>query len=403
MPPRLFAPSSLLRPRFSPHRTLITCTRPRPAMPHNTHSPHSHPPPALALPTARHYSGASVRIVDVSARDGLQNEPTPVSLATKLELVRRLARCGLSHIEAGSFVSPYWVPAMATSKGVLEALVASDSTTSPTASSTAAATHTAAAAQTDAGTAKPIYSWLIPNLKGLAAFETVAPPPARHELAVFASASEGFSHKNTNCDIATSLSRLRAVVSAATARGYRVRGYVSMVIACPYSGPTPPSAVAAVTRALLEMGCYEVSLGDTNGVGTPRSVTALLRHLTQEAGVPVERLAAHWHDTYGMAIVNAAAALEMGVRVFDASVGGLGGCPYAKGATGNVAAEDLVWFLHGVGCDSGLSLEELARTGEWICGVLGRESGSRVGRALRGKRPVEFSFGLFTEYMSFVF
>jgi len=231
------------------------------------------------------------------------------------------------------------------------------------------------------------YSYLVPNEKGLAGFLDANPTPGTgNEIAVFASASEGFSQKNLNCSIAESLQRFQPVVEKALKSGFGVRGYVSMVIACPYSGPTPPEAVAGVVQKLLGMGCYEVSLGDTNGVGTPGTVAKLLRCLINERCIPAEKLAAHFHDTYSQAIVNSLVALEHGIRTFDSSVGGLGGCPYAAGATGNVATEDLVYFLEGTGVHTGVDLEQLAGVGEWVSKALGRRNESRVGRALAGKK-----------------
>jgi hydroxymethylglutaryl-CoA lyase len=334
----------------------------------------SHPQSASMLARPRHvrsftsvprFSGAEVRIVEVGARDGLQNEKTTVTLDTKLELLLRLSKTGLRHIEAGSFVSPKWVPQMSNTSAILSQLETTR--------------------EKDDGIT---YSYLVPNTKGLSGFLEAKPTPATtgNEIAVFASASEGFSQKNLNCSIADSLARFEPVVVSALENGYQVRGYVSMVIACPYSGPTPPQAVAEVVEKLLEMGCYEISLGDTNGVGTPGTVGKLLRYLVDERRIPPERLAAHFHDTYGQAIVNSLVALEHGIRTFDSSVGGLGGCPYAKGATGNVATEDLVYFLEGTGVHTGVDLEQLVGIGEWISKTLGKGNGSRVGRALAGKK-----------------
>ncbi|KAF8252412.1 aldolase [Wilcoxina mikolae CBS 423.85] len=316
----------------------------------------SHPP---------RFSGVRVRIVEVGARDGLQNEKTPVSLDTKLELLSRLSKTGLRHIEAGSFVSPKWVPQMANTSAILS--------------------HLESTRPKDDGVT---YSYLVPNTKGLSIFLSTTPPASTRgsEIAIFASASEGFSQKNLNCSITESLSRFEPVVASALEHGFQIRGYVSMIISCPYSGATPVSAVADVVEKLLDMGCYEVSLGDTNGVGTPGTVGRLLRYLVTERGIRVEQLAAHFHDTYGQAIVNSLVALEHGIRTFDSSVGGLGGCPYAQGATGNVATEDLVYFLEGTGVDTGVDLEAVVKVGEWISKVLGRGNGSRVGKALAGTK-----------------
>jgi hydroxymethylglutaryl-CoA lyase len=295
---------------------------------------------------------AQVTIVEVGPRDGLQNEARAVPTATKLELIERLADCGLGVIEATAFVSPKWVPQMADHAEVLRAIARRP------------------------GVRYPV---LTPNLKG---FEAALAAGA-DEVAVFAAASEAFSQKNINCSISESLARFEPVMAAAQAHGVRVRGYVSCVLGCPYQGAVAPAAVAQVAGALADMGCTEVSLGDTIGVGTPRATRAMLDAVI--ARVPVARLAGHFHDTYGMAIANIAAALDAGVAVFDSSVAGLGGCPYAAGASGNVATEDVVYLMHGLGIATGVDLEALARTGEWICGEIGRASQSKAGRALRAK------------------
>lgn len=338
----------------------------------------SHPAPSRLTRPRRHlrtftslprFAGASVRIVEVGARDGLQNEKTAVPLETKLELLSRLSKTGLRHIEAGSFVSPKWVPQMANTSAILS--------------------HLEETKDKEPERKGITYSYLVPNEKGLTGFLDGKPTPGNgNEIAVFASASEGFSQKNLNCSIDESLQRFAPVVEKALKSGFRVRGYVSMVIACPYSGATPPEAVANVVEKLLDMGCYEVSLGDTNGVGTPGTVAELLKCLIHKRGIPAEKLAAHFHDTYGQAIVNSLVALEHGIRAFDSSVGGLGGCPYAAGATGNVATEDLVYFLEGTGVHTGVDLEQLAGIGEWVSKKLGRRNGSRVGRAIAGKKSV---------------
>jgi hydroxymethylglutaryl-CoA lyase len=291
-----------------------------------------------------------VRIVEVGPRDGLQNEKQPVSTDVKLELIARLADAGLRDIEATAFVSPKWVPQMADHADLMRRLPRRP------------------------GVSYPV---LVPNLKGLeAAVESGAT-----EVAVFAAASESFSQKNINCSIAESLIRFEPVMEAARAAGVKVRGYVSCVVACPYEGPVAPLRVAEVAARLHGMGCYEVSLGDTIGTGTPASVTAMLEAVA--ARVPVAQLAGHYHDTWGMAVANVAASYALGLRVFDASVSGLGGCPYAKGASGNVATEDVVYLLQGLGADTGVDLQRLAETSAWISGVLGREPGSKVTRALR--------------------
>lgn len=294
----------------------------------------------------------SVNIVEVGPRDGLQNEKQTVALPDKLALIQRLAASGLSSIEAGAFVSPRWVPQMADTAEVLAAL----------------------------DLAGPVnYPVLVPNDKGMDA----ALAAGVREIAVFGAASEAFSQKNINASIAESLRRFESVIRRAQDAGVRVRGYVSCVVGCPYEGYIAPQRVADVARTLYEMGCYEVSLGDTIGVGTPNRVLEMLDAVS--AAVPVEKLAGHFHDTYGMAIANVHAALQQGVRTFDASVSGLGGCPYARGASGNVATEDVVYLLHGLGYHTGVDLDALADAAWFIADVLGREPGSRYARA-RGRR-----------------
>ena len=296
---------------------------------------------------------ASVRIVDVGPRDGLQNEPGNVPTAVKVELIERLAAAGLPAVEATSFVSPKWVPQMADAAEVMAALARRP------------------------GTSYPV---LVPNLKGL---EGALAAGAR-EVAVFAAASEAFSRRNINCSIEESLARFEPVCAQALAAGVKVRGYVSCVLGCPYEGEVTPEAVARVAARLSEMGCYEVSLGDTIGVGTAdqtqRMVEAVARH------VPVERLAGHFHDTYGQALANIVAAMDMGVATFDSSVAGLGGCPYAKGATGNVATEDVLYLLHGLKVHTGVDLEAVVDAGSFICEAIGRANASRAGRAMAAKR-----------------
>ncbi|MFK4015564.1 hydroxymethylglutaryl-CoA lyase [Cobetia marina] len=294
----------------------------------------------------------SVRIVEVGARDGLQNEPAHVDTTTKLELIWRLADSGLRHVEAASFVSPRWVPQMADHREIMLALAEHDTRRVTT------------------------YSALTPNLKGLeAALECGV-----REVAVFGAASESFSQRNINCSIAESLQRFAPVMARAAAAGVRVRGYVSCVLGCPYEGEIAPEQVAAVARELRDMGCHEVSLGDTIGTGTPLKAKQMLERVSRE--VPVERLAAHFHDTYGQALANLYAVMEEGIAVIDSSVAGLGGCPYAKGASGNVATEDVLYLLQGMGIDTGVDLARLAATGDWISRKLGRPNGSRVGQAL---------------------
>ena len=290
-----------------------------------------------------------VRIVEVGARDGLQNEPGELPTRIKLELIERLADAGLPAVEATAFVSPKWIPQMADHTEVLEGI------------------------RRKPGVSYPV---LTPNLKG---FEAALAAGAS-EVAIFGAASESFSKKNINCSIAESLERFATVADAARAAGVRLRGYVSCVVGCPYEGEVAPEAVARVAGALHDMGCYEVSLGDTIGVGTPRKTQAMIEACARR--LPMAQLAGHYHDTYGQALANIYASLELGMASFDASVAGLGGCPYAAGASGNVATEDVVYLLHGLGIQTGIDLDRLAETGRWISDVLGRASSSKVGRAL---------------------
>lgn len=296
---------------------------------------------------------AKVRIVDVGPRDGLQNEPATVPTATKIELVNRLADAGLPAVEAGAFVSPKWVPQMADSAAVLKGI------------------------RRKPGVSYPV---LVPNLQGFEA----AVAAGVEEIAIFGAASETFSRKNINCSIAESLARFAPVAEAARAQGMRVRGYVSCVVGCPYEGAIAPAAVAAVAKALDAMGCYELSLGDTIGVGTPGKVRAMIEAVART--VPVARLAVHLHDTYGQALANLYAALGLGVATADSSVAGLGGCPYAKGASGNVATEDVVYMLDGLGIETGVDLGQVFEAGRFICAALGREPTSKVARALAAQR-----------------
>jgi hydroxymethylglutaryl-CoA lyase len=293
------------------------------------------------------------RIVDVGPRDGLQNEKATIATDVKVGLVDRLTDAGLQAIEAASFVSPKWVPQMADGAEVMARI-----------------------------RRKPgvVYSALVPNMKG---FEAALGAKVE-EVAVFAAASESFSQRNTNCSIAESLGRFDPVMAAARDHGVRVRGYVSCVLGCPYEGEIAPDAVAQVSKALYDMGCYEVSVGDTIGAGTPGKTKAMIEACAKH--VPIDKLAGHYHDTYGQALANIYASLEMGVAVFDSSVAGLGGCPYAKGATGNVSTEDVVYMLRGLDIDTGIDLDRLIDAGEYICAALGRPTNSRVGRALLAKR-----------------
>lgn len=290
-----------------------------------------------------------VRIVEVGPRDGLQNEPQPISATVKIELIERLADAGIRYIEAGSFVNPQWVPQMAGSDEVLRRIVPRPGVT---------------------------YAALTPNLKG---FERALAAGA-NEVAIFAAASETFSQKNINCSIDESLDRFTPVLAAASAANLPVRGYISCVAGCPYEGAVSADKVRQVAERLLRMGCYEISLGDTIGVGTPAAIRRVIEAATQS--VPIEQLAVHLHDTYGQALANIYASLEMGVAVVDSAIAGLGGCPYAKGASGNVATEDLVYMLNGLGIEHGVDLDKLLAAGRYITAQLGRESGSKVARAL---------------------
>jgi hydroxymethylglutaryl-CoA lyase len=292
----------------------------------------------------------SVKIVEVGPRDGLQNECGEVPTQVKIELIERLADAGLPAVEATAFVSPKWIPQMADHTEVLERI------------------------RRKPGVSYPV---LTPNLKG---FESARAAGAT-EVAIFGAASEAFSKKNINCSLAESLDRFRPVVDAAKSSNVKVRGYVSCVLGCPYEGEIEPERVAEVAGALYEMGCYEVSLGDTIGTGTPGKTKAMIEACARR--VPMEKLAGHYHDTYGQALANIYASLEMGVATFDASVAGLGGCPYAKGASGNVATEDVVYMLNGLGVRTGVDLDKVVDIGRWICAVLGREPSSKVNRALR--------------------
>jgi isopropylmalate/homocitrate/citramalate synthase len=294
-----------------------------------------------------------VTLVEVGPRDGLQNEARPVSTEVKIALIDRLAAAGLPVVEATSFVSPRRVPQLADAAEVLAGIARKP------------------------GVRYPV---LTPNMTGFEA----AMAAGADEVAVFGAASETFTQKNINCSIAESLERFRPVCEAAKARGVAVRGYVSCTLGCPYEGEIAPAAVARVARALADMGCFEISLGDTIGVGTPARARAMVE--TVAAEVPIERLALHCHDTYGQALANILAALDLGVGVIDCSVAGLGGCPYAPGATGNVATEDVLYMLNGLGIETGVDLDALAEAGWFIADALGREPASRVSLALRSRR-----------------
>lgn len=291
-----------------------------------------------------------VKIVEVGPRDGLQNEKGNVPASVKIQLIHKLVGAGLSVVEATSFVSPKWVPQLADAEEVLKGI------------------------KQEPGVRYPV---LTPNLRG---FEAAIAAGAK-EIAVFASASESFSRSNINCTIEESLARYRGVTAAAKKHGLSIRGYVSCVIACPVGGATDPAKVAYVAKELYTMGCSEISLGDTTGVGTPGSVVAMLQAVM--SFVPVDKIAVHFHDTYGQALANILVSLQMGINIVDSSVSGLGGCPYAKGATGNVATEDVVYMLHGLGIETNVDLNKLMEAGDYISKHLGRPLGSKTATALR--------------------
>ena len=291
---------------------------------------------------------ASVRIVEVGPRDGLQNEKTIIPAATKVELIDRLSQTGLRMIEATSFVSPKWVPQLADAAEVFAAI------------------------RKRPGIRYPV---LVPNEQGYERARAVG----ASEVAVFSAASEAFNRKNINASIDESIERFRPVLERANADGVRVRGYVSTVLGCPYQGEVPLADVVRVARRMHAAGCYEISLGDTIGIGTPKKAREML--LAVAAEVPIEALAVHFHDTRGQALANVLACLEEGVAVVDSAVSGTGGCPYAKGATGNVASEDVVYMLEGMGIATGIDLDKLVETGLWLSQQLGRETSSKVARA----------------------
>jgi hydroxymethylglutaryl-CoA lyase len=289
-----------------------------------------------------------VRLVEVGPRDGLQNEAQPVSVIDKVRLVDDLTAAGLNYIEVGSFVSPKWVPQMAGSSEVFAQIKRKEDVA---------------------------YAALAPNLRG---FEDALAAGVT-EIAIFAAASESFSQRNINCSISESLERFAPIMEAARLHGMQVRGYVSCVLGCPYEGQVAPEQVAAVANELFAMGCYEISLGDTIGTGTPGATRTLFE--TVAGKIPRGKLAGHFHDTYGQALANIYASLLEGIQVFDSSIGGLGGCPYAKGASGNVATEDVLYMLNGLGIETGVDLDGLIDAGRRICDVLGRPTGSRVAKA----------------------
>jgi len=291
---------------------------------------------------------SQVRIVEVGPRDGLQNESTIIPAATKIELINRLSETGLRTIEATSFVSPKWIPQLADAAEVFAGI-----TRHP-------------------GIAYPV---LVPNEQGYERARAVG----ASEVAVFTAASEAFNQRNINASIAESIERFRPVLERARTDGVKVRGYVSTVLGCPYQGEVAVADVVNVARRMHELGCYEISLGDTIGIGTPARARAMLRAVATE--VPIAALAVHFHDTRGQALANILACLEEGVAVIDSAVSGTGGCPYARGATGNVASEDVVYMLEGLGITTGIDLPALIRTGLWLSQQLGRETSSKVARA----------------------
>lgn len=293
-----------------------------------------------------------VKIVEVGPRDGLQNEPQPVPAKAKIELIDRLSDAGLPVVEATAFVSPKWVPQMADNAEVMAGI------------------------RRKPGVAYPV---LVPNRKGLDA----AIAAGAEEVVVFGAATESFSKRNTNCSIAEGLARFSEVCAEALARGLKVRGDISVCFGCPYEGEVEPEAVVRVARELDAMGCYEITIADTIGTGTAGNTRKVIEAVARH--VPVERLAGHFHDTYGQAVANVYAALECGVATFDSSVAGLGGCPYAKGATGNVATEDVLYMLNGLGIETGVDMAKLVAAGDFICNVLGRPTNSRAAKALAAR------------------
>lgn len=294
-----------------------------------------------------------VKIVEVAPRDGLQNEKSFISTATKIELVDRLAKAGFANVEAVSFVSPKWVPQMADGTDVMQGI------------------------QRQPGT---IYSALTPNMRGFDA----ARAAGVDEVVIFGAASEAFSQKNINCSIAESIARFEPVAQAAKDAGIRLRASVSCALDCPYDGPTSPQAVADVVRRMLALGCDEIDIADTIGTGTPSRVDRVMKTVTELADPAL--FSGHFHDTYGQALANILISLQAGIRTFHSSVAGLGGCPYAKGATGNVATEDVLYMLQGMDIDTGVDLDAVADTGQWISAQLGRRPDTRAGNALAARK-----------------
>lgn len=296
----------------------------------------------------------SVKIIEVGVRDGLQNETTPVPTEVKIELIRKLIASGLSVIEATSFVSPKWVPQLADQKEVMQQLPKANQVSFPV---------------------------LTPNIKG---FDHAIAAGAK-EVAIFAAASESFSQKNINCSIEQSIERFDAIFKQAKKLNIPVRGYVSCVLGCPYEGEVSPEKVTSIAKILYQKGCYEISLGDTIGLGTVNKTQTLLQQV--EKVIPLDKIAVHFHDTYGQALTNIYAALQMGISNIDSSVAGLGGCPYAKGASGNVATEDVVYLLNGLNIKTKIDLDKLIDAGDYISQFLNRENGSKVARAILSNRP----------------
>ncbi|HEY5800200.1 MAG TPA: hydroxymethylglutaryl-CoA lyase [Burkholderiaceae bacterium] len=303
--------------------------------------------------TVQAHLPTKVKLVEVGPRDGLQNEKQEVSAEIKIELVDRLSRAGFANIEAASFVSPKWVPQMATSAEVMARIARAPGT---------------------------LYSALTPNMQGFNA----ALAAKAGEVVIFGSASEAFSQKNINCSIAESIARFVDVAKAAKEHGLRLRGSISCALGCPYQGEVPLDAVADVVARMRELGCDEIDIADTIGVGTPRKTQAVMQRAAQE--FELSGISGHFHDTYGQAIANIYASMEVGVAIFHSSVAGLGGCPYAKGATGNVATEDVVYMLHGLGIQTGIDLDQVVDAGQFISQHLGRRAVSRAGNALAAKR-----------------
>ena len=297
-----------------------------------------------------------VEVVEVGPRDGLQNEAEPVSTAVKVELIDRLSAAGLPNVEAAAFVSPKWVPQMAGSSEVMAGIRRRPGT---------------------------VYSALVPNMKGMEA----ALAAGVGEVVVFSAATEAFAQKNINCSIAESISRFRPVAEAAQAAGVKLRGSISVALGCPYQGDVAPAAVAEVVRRMADLGCDAIDIADTIGVGTAGAVQAAFD--AAAAAFPIEKLAGHFHDTYGQALANILASLEMGVASFHSSVAGLGGCPYAKGATGNVATEDVLYLLHGLGIETGVNLRAVVEAGDFITRAINRPNNSRAGKALLAKWAAE--------------